>query len=213
MNAVHTIEGSYPYFKLTNRVVYITRGFEAEEHRRGLALSEWLEVIGGIAALTPDERYEIRNPHTEEILKYRERGRARCLSSTGQPQWFSYMPRHISANAGQRLPSLRLMDRFEKVVAAVGRHPSLGEWRDYVTASRYLNLAEHVTVGKSTVPLPGRTVTVAKSGGVIVFRPSSVFIYFGPSPYTTETPDAAFLEVSKEIAGRIDAEVITEGFP
>jgi hypothetical protein len=212
MNQAHRLEASYPYFPLSDRVIYITRGFQAEEVDAGLILPEWLEALEQVAELTLDERYEIRNPHTEKVERYIERGRSRCISSGGQPEWFSYMPRHISATVAKKLPSIRLFDRFEKVLSAVGRNPSLRAWREYVKGNRYLRLEEKVTIEGKSLSVPGRAVTLSKSGGAIVFRPSAIFIYFGDSPYETETPDHVFLAVARKIAGLLKAEVNTKGF-
>jgi hypothetical protein len=159
-----------------------------------------------------DQRYEIRNPHTEKIEAWKVRGRARCVSSNGQPEWFSYMPRHISATIAKKLPSMRLLGRFEKALAAVGKNPSLNAWREYVAANRYLCLEESFTMAGKTVSVPGRAVTTAKSGGPIVFRPSAVFTYFGPSPYESQTPDPVLFNVAEKIARLLDANVVTRGF-
>ena len=212
MKQVNEREGSYPFFPLADRVIYITRGFHAEEGDAGLTLPEWLEALERVDELTLDERFEIRNPHTEKIEKWIERGRTRCISSDGQPGWFCYLPRHISATVRKRLPSVRLLDRYIKVLEVVGKSPSLGEWREYVKGNRYLRLEEKFMMEGKSVSAPGKAVTLAKSGGVILFRPSAIFIYFGHSPYETETPDPVFLAVARKVAGLLKAEVITEGF-
>jgi len=212
MNPVKEREGSYPFFPLADRIIYITRGFEAEEGDEGLTLPEWLVALDQVDELTLDERFEIRNPHTEKIEKWIERGRTRCISSEGRPGWFCYMPRHISATVAKRLPSVRMLGRYNKVLEVVGKSPSLSEWREYVKENPYLRLDEKFMMEGKSVSAPGWAVTLAKSGGVILFRPSAIFIYFGHSPYETETPDPAFLAVARKIARLLKAEVITEGF-
>jgi len=212
MNSINIIEGTYPYFPLSDRVIYVTRGFQAEARDAGLTLSEWLDARTQVPGLTVDEHCETRNPHTEMVEKWIERGRTRCISSGGQPGWFSYMSRHISATVAKKLPSIRLFDRFEKVLTAVGRNPSLSAWREYVSGNRYLRLEETVTMAGISVTVPGRAVTLSKSGGAIVFRPAAVFIYFGDSPYEAETPDPAFLTAARKIAEHLGATVNTKGF-
>jgi hypothetical protein len=212
MNPATAMEGSYPYYSLSDRVIYITRGFRAEADGTGLTLADWLDTLEQMDELIPDERCEIRNPHTEKTEVWNERGRARCVSSSGQPGWFSFMPRHISATVAKKLPSVRLIDRFEKILKTVGRNPSLDAWRDYVKKNRYLRLSETAAVGGKAVCFPGRAVTLAKSGGIIAFRPSAIFIYYGPSPLTRDTPDPVFLAVAQKAARLLRAKVNTKGF-
>jgi len=213
MSRIHRVEGSYPYYALSDRALYVTRGAKAEEDETGITLEEWLAVLGRLDELTLDERYEIKNPHTEEVETWIERGRARCLSSDGEPGWFSYMPRHLSNIVAKRLPSIRLMSRFEKVLKAVGGNPSLSVWREHVRGNRYLRLEERWTRDGKPVYLPGRAVTLAKSGGTILFLPSAVFVYFSPAPYEGEAPDSVFLAVSRRIARLLKARVVAQEFP
>lgn len=208
----HLQTGSYPYFRLARKAIYVTRGFEAEADDTGILLSEWLDVREKIPELSVDEAYEIRNPHTDTVEKWIQRGRTRLQASDGRHGWFSYMPRHISAQAGGKLPGVRLLNRFEKARAEAGGNPSLSEWREYVSSNRYLRLEETLTCRGKTISIPGRAVTVSKSGGAIVFRPSAAFIYFGPPPYKNEEPDPVFLDVSHKIAGLLHAGVNTDGF-
>ena len=89
------LKGSYPFFPLSDRVIYITRGFQAEERNLGLPLREWLEALEQVTELTLAERYEIRNPHTQKVEKWTFSLRSRnpgsdvsccCTKDSGTPE-------------------------------------------------------------------------------------------------------------------------------
>lgn len=200
--------GSWPYYQLADRVVYVTRGLAAERREEGIELDEWRAVIAAEDVLSLEETYEITNPHTELVETWREPGRARCLASDGSPVFFGYMPRHVTAITDKKLPSIRLSSRLDKIKEELGAHPPLEAWRGYVEESRYLDPAEVWEEDGKTRRRPGRAVTKAKSGGLLIYRPSAVWAYYGPSPYEAQKPDKNVLAVARRVAGALGARVV-----
>jgi len=86
----------------------------------------------------------------------------------------------LSCITGRYLPSTLLSERMARVVADIGRYPSLARWRDYAEQSKVVRLDETLTIGGRELWLPGHALTTARRGGPIRYVPASVWIDCGP---------------------------------
>ena len=137
--AVETVKFGYPDVRFSHLVYYVVRN--SADSRGPIELNEWVAYVAKARDLVLEEVYPQYNVNRERNETWREIGRTRWLSPSGEA-YFHYRPAGIDYFGIHTVMDMKTDLHRDRLRSALPENPKIVDWLRVVEKNRFMELVE-----------------------------------------------------------------------